>query len=108
MRCLLWLMPILALGCVPVHLPEPSDAMVAIARQQSPDASLDSLTSGRQITLDSCTSCHRPPKPAETSADKWPDTFAKMVNKAKLSPEDAKLVEAYLKASAALPEEPKP
>lgn len=107
MRPLLFLFPALALGCVPVHLPEPSDAMVSLAQQRDPAATLDSLTSGRQITLDECTSCHGPPKPAETTKPKWPATFTKMVGKAKLDPDQAKLVEAYLQASAALPPEPK-
>jgi len=103
----LWLLPLLWLGCAPVHLPEPSDVMVSLAQQQDPAATLDSLASGRQITLDECTGCHGPPKPAETTKAKWPTTFTKMVVKAKLNPDDAKLVEAYLRASAALPEEPK-
>lgn len=92
---------LLSLACATVHLPEPTDAMVAAA----PGTSLESLQQGRQLVLDHCANCHAPPSPAVTHAARWPETFTVMQGKAKLTPEQAALVDAYLRAGATLPAE---
>lgn len=96
----------LLLACVPIHLPEPSLAMVALAREHAPEASFDSLTTGRTLVLKRCANCHRPPKPESVLAEDWAEIFPKMGVKAKLQPEDLALIEAYLVAAQALPPEP--
>jgi mono/diheme cytochrome c family protein len=97
------MLSLLLTACLSVHLPEPNADMVALAQRERPDASLDSLAAGRALVLKRCAGCHRPPEPAMTADEDWPELLEQMGRKARLGPEDTARIDAYLRASAALP-----
>ena len=96
-------MILLLLACAHVSLPLPSDAMVAVAPA---GATLESLNAGYALVVDRCGSCHAPPRPVVTAAPSWPSALATMSKKAKITADQAALIDAYLRAGQALPPEP--
>jgi mono/diheme cytochrome c family protein len=87
-------------ACVVVHLPDPSDALVAAAQVEAPHATLDSLRQGRDLLLEHCAGCHRVTAPRQTLTEDWPEAFDVMIGKAKITTEEADAIEVYLRASA--------
>lgn len=83
-------------GCATVPLPEVSEGMLG----RIPDASLEMLVSGRGLVLEHCANCHAPPRPEATLAADWASVFETMVRKSKITAEEARLIEMYLRAGA--------
>ena len=69
---------------------------------------LATLVQGRELFVGHCGSCHRTPDPGSRDAAEWARVLPEMMDDAKLSPEQAAQVLAFLQAlcqpSAALPD----
>lgn len=64
---------------------------------------LDQLTSGRELYVSKCSSCHSLYNPARFNEAEWDKNLAKMQPKAKISDQQKKLIREYLVSY--LPEE---
>jgi hypothetical protein len=91
---------VLAAGCGGTWIPEATDADSARVSAQWPGTTTAQLNQGRSLLLSRCGSCHQPPSPAEKVAASWPGEVQEMAVRAKLSVDDAALVERYLVAFA--------
>lgn len=91
----------LLLACATLPLPEPSDAMVAA----SPVAgvTVTELLHGRQLLQTRCGNCHAVPHPDEARSPDWSSVYADMARRARLSSEDARWIDVYMRAAAAIP-----
>lgn len=96
-------MLVFLLACATQRLPEPTETMVTAAIAIHPEATLASLTQGRQLTLDHCAGCHRPPRPSATQDPGWAETLYVMQEKSELNDADTALIELYLRASLVQP-----
>jgi mono/diheme cytochrome c family protein len=64
------------------------------------------LTEGRSLFVARCAACHRLPRPADVSADKWPTFIDEMAARSKLAPPQAGAVLRYLLAASDAPPRP--
>ena len=81
-------------------------AMAACARRSPPQVTafdaergnveLAELQQGRKLLLGKCAGCHKTPMPNDHSPAEWPKMIAEMANRAKLDPNQTRLIEKYL------------
>ena len=69
---------------------------IPVAENVAPSANLQDLQKGRQIYTTKCNSCHSLVRPERFTPEKWVPWVEKMSKKAKLTPEESKLVLSYL------------
>ena len=87
-------------GCTTIEtLAPPVDNLFVSEAKLSPEETI-SLQKGRKIYLNMCQRCHSPRQVDKISAEAWEKHIPKMYKKAKLFPEEQKLLEAYLKTAA--------
>jgi cytochrome c5 len=72
----------------------PADLQRGAARY--PDLTAAQLDDGRSLYAGHCSACHLPPAPASQPASAWPGHVAEMKVRARLSEDQARLVERYL------------
>lgn len=89
----------LLLACATVQLPEPDDAMAAA----SPGVTLAELQEGHALLRARCGNCHAPPHPEHALRPTWSTTFADMTRRARLAPDDARRIDAYMRAASSVP-----
>ena len=77
---------LLLVGCTAIDLP----------RYQDPERSL-----GRERFIARCSGCHSLPDPRGCTPEAWGETLDKMTPRAKLTPEERRAVELYLRSAAA-------
>ncbi|NOZ02526.1 MAG: hypothetical protein GXP54_11630 [Deltaproteobacteria bacterium] len=86
---------ILALACGASVIPLATMADLDHAPQGS---TVSSLNLGRDIYVQKCSGCHRLRAPAEHSPEDWPGKVERMLEKARLTPDEKDLVIGYLVA----------
>lgn len=69
----------------------------ATALPPAPDPALEP---GRELYAGKCHGCHRLYTPSKIDSKKWPSILDKMAVKAKLSPEEAARIDAYVTSVA--------
>jgi hypothetical protein len=86
-------------GCAGLRQPTGGD----VARVQAvwPDATLEELTLGRTTYVRRCAGCHQLFLPETRSAERWARSLDEMGEKAKLTPEERRVIERFLVALAA-------
>jgi len=91
-------------ACV-AALPHPAEADVSRARSGG-DASitLADLEAGRAAYVERCGSCHLLFLPADQRASRWPAHVDRMAERAKLKPEQRRVIESFLVTMAQRPE----
>ena len=90
---------VLLVGCTSIEvLAPPVDNLFVSQAKLSPEETI-SLQKGRKIYLNMCQRCHTARQVDEISAKAWQEHIPKMYKKAKLFPEEQKLLEAYLKTA---------
>ncbi len=89
----------LLFACATVQLPEPNEAMAAA----TPGITVEELTKGRDLLRVRCGNCHTPPHPRQARTPAWSATFTDMTRRARLTPEEARRIEAYMLAGSAMP-----
>jgi len=57
---------------------------------------LAELQQGRKLLLGKCAGCHKTPMPNDHTPAEWPKMIAEMADRAKLDPEQTRLIEKYL------------
>lgn len=97
----------LSLAVVGCHglVPRPTEADVPYAQKIDPAADLAGLKTGRSRYVARCASCHRLSAPDDAPEGGWGKVLDTMAPKAKLSSEDRRLVEVYLRTIASEPPE---
>lgn len=78
----------------------PTEADLARAQEQWPDASLSQLTAGHQTYRARCGSCHRLYAPGELPPESWPHAVAEMSDRARLNPTEQEATIRFLVAAA--------
>ena len=73
-------------------------AACATALEPAPDPSLEPA---RALYSAKCGGCHRLRQPSKIDARKWPAILDRMAVKAKLTPEQKSLIDAYVSSVAA-------
>lgn len=86
--------------CTPKAAKEIADEPIPTPDQMKAQYSVAQLYEGKMIWQDNCQRCHKLFEPDTRTPEKWNKVLARMIPKAKLSPEQGKLVKAYLIANA--------
>ena len=82
-------------ACAGPQIPRPTTAQA-----QASGVSLDELESGRTTYLRRCTVCHEPVPPDRFTRAEWPGHVAEMRERAKVSDDEARLIETYVTTMA--------
>lgn len=87
---------VVAIGCATIDdLAPPVDATILqLAAAQEIDA--DRLSQGRALYITACARCHRPEPVVRYAPQRWREILPRMFTRAKLGPDDAEAVEAYV------------
>ncbi len=86
-------------GCATV-IPHPTQDVLGRARIADAPASMEELTSGRELYVAKCSGCHQLYVPSEFSATKWRESVAEMGERAKITLPDQERIRAYLETFA--------
>jgi hypothetical protein len=93
---------ILLAGCASV-VPVPTERELAVARRDDPQATLASLSFGRERYVARCSGCHALHGPRELTPAEWRAELDEMAGKAKCTPDERRAIERYLVAVASAP-----
>jgi mono/diheme cytochrome c family protein len=100
-----WLvaLPVLLAGCASLEelAPPPDDrtAATAVAHQLSPA----DLVPGRELYLRVCGGCHSVQGLRDYSPAKWDKVLPRMIGEARLTPDEARQLTAYVRATVLTP-----
>jgi mono/diheme cytochrome c family protein len=83
-------------ACAGVKLPVATERDATRARDRYPGVTAMELAHGRQLYQGRCGSCHRPLEPTAVPTARWPEHVRKMTPRARLSDDEAALVEKYV------------
>ena len=88
---------VVAIGCATIDdLAPPVDATVLqLAAAHEIDA--DRLSQGRLLYITACARCHRPEPVVRYAPQRWREILPRMFAQARLGPDEAEAVEAYLR-----------
>ena len=97
-------LPILAAGllggCTAIEVLAPPVDDLFISEARVTQSQVAELRAGRQVFMDFCARCHRPPQVDKITADNWENHLPKMFEKAELYPEEIETLTFYLKTAA--------
>lgn len=85
-------------GAVPAPV---TPAEVSAATGRWPDATEDSLSTGRTLFVANCNKCHKYPDMHAVPDDKWPSTVHSMAKKAHLGADDEQKVLRFIQTAGA-------
>jgi len=87
-------------NCSPKVGVEVTKGPVPTAEQIRSEFSASQLEQGKMIWQSNCNKCHKLFEPGSRTPEKWNSILMRMIPKAKLNLNDAKLVRAYLIANS--------
>jgi hypothetical protein len=94
---------VLATACARIVVPQPTPLDAKRSEARWPGITVTDLARGRELYVARCSSCHQPVLPSRISPEAWPGHVAEMSERAHLSGEERRLVEAYVVAMASRP-----
>jgi mono/diheme cytochrome c family protein len=97
----------LALSCAGA-LPPVTPSLVARATSRWPDTGAAELHHGRRLYVDHCAGCHSLVMPQARTPEAWPNVIKQMTVRARLRPEQERLVLRYLESASEEARAPKP
>ncbi len=77
-----------------------SSLYIPTASHVSGDATLEELTTGREVYVRHCSSCHNLYEPKQFAVSRWKEVLPTMQHKAKITVEEIELISKYLLAGS--------
>lgn len=87
---------IVAVVCISITVACSSALYMPDPDNTPPGANISDLQAGRKLYVSKCGSCHTLVLPEKYSADQWQSLVDKMETKAKITPDEKRLIVRYL------------
>lgn len=94
------LLTVLLGGCTAIEVLAPPVDELFLSEAEVAQSRVAELRAGRQVFMDFCSRCHRPPQVDKITEHNWNNHLPKMFKKAELFPEEIDVLTYYLKTAA--------